>query len=148
MVAGLLRMQEASAGAPEVATALREAVSRILAITNLHGQLQTLSSGEADVLSVLRAIADGTCGILGSQGVSLSVEGDSMICPRGESTSLAVAACELITNAIKHRAPVEGASYASRCASARLGRSSTSASGTPATQCPPTSTRSVTRTWD
>jgi two-component sensor histidine kinase len=105
MVAGLLQMQMAESRKPEVSAALREATGRVLAFATLHEQLQSGLGDEADVLGLVRRIANVTSGIFAFRSVALSVQGHPAVCPRGVATNLAVVANELITNAIKHGAP-------------------------------------------
>ncbi len=90
MVASLLQMQMAESRYPRVTTALREAVSRVLAFSALHEHLQTGLGDEADVLDLVHRIAHTTCDVFAFQNVAVEVDGASVICPRGVATNLAV----------------------------------------------------------
>ena len=105
MVASLLQMQMAESRHPRVTTALREAISRVLAFSALHEHLQTGLGDETNVFHLVHRIAQTTAAVFAFRSVAVSVEGAQAICPRGVATNLAVIANELITNAIKHGEP-------------------------------------------
>jgi PAS domain S-box-containing protein len=105
MVAGLLRMQIAEQPEAEISAVLRDTTGRLMAFAAVHEQMQAVGEGDLDLLSVLRHIARANREAFAQTRVVVSVEGEPVFLPHKAATNLAMAANELITNAVKHGAP-------------------------------------------
>ncbi|MFB3882557.1 MAG: sensor histidine kinase [Armatimonadota bacterium] len=105
LVAGLLQMQIASSGDPQLAASLREAISRLYTFAHVHEQLGLTGSDEVSLLSAIRGCAASIQGLGGAGAVDVSVEGDEARYPSRAASNLCLVANELLTNAVKHGAP-------------------------------------------
>ncbi len=105
MVAGLLQVQMARQRTPETAKTLSEAISRVLTFASIQQEMQAGAEGWVDLLPILRRVGAASGGALPGVTVVVSVSGEAVPLPSKAATNLAVAANELITNAIKHGAP-------------------------------------------
>ncbi len=109
MVAGLLQMQIAEHPDTEISAILRNTTGRLLALANVHEQMQVVGEGDLDLLRVIRHIARANREAFAQKRVVISVQGEPALLPHKAVTNLAVVANELITNAVKHgAAPPDG----------------------------------------
>ncbi len=110
-VAGLL--QQTAARRPEVAGLITEAVSQVQAIAQVHG-LQVGSHGPLQVQPLVEAILANVSRTFGRR-IDLRLSGtpaQRFALPEAESIPIALTINELLTNAIKHGAPVAADSAA------------------------------------
>jgi two-component sensor histidine kinase len=106
MVTGLLGMQTTLHPDPRTETLLRESIARIRTFANVHEMMYATRAREVDLLEALRRIVADTVQVLHvPDAVVTSVEGEHVSYPTRVVTNLAVAANELISNAIRHGAP-------------------------------------------
>jgi two-component sensor histidine kinase len=100
----LLRLQKAAARDLRAEDVLAETINRILSIAAVHETLSEQGLRVVDVKDVMtrvtRAIAETMLG--GGQDITITVEGDRLVLPSREATSLALATSELVQNAVKH----------------------------------------------
>ncbi|MFM2402316.1 MAG: hypothetical protein RL223_196 [Pseudomonadota bacterium] len=104
-VAGLL--QQTAARRPEVAGLITEAVSQVQAIAQVHG-LQVGSHGPLQIQPLVEAILANVSRTFGRR-IDLRLSGtpaQRFALPEAESIPIALTINELLTNAIKHGAPV------------------------------------------
>jgi two-component sensor histidine kinase len=103
-IAMLLRLQKAAARDLRAEDVLAETINRILSIAAVHETLSEQGLRVVDVKDVMtrvtRAIAETMLG--GGQDITITVEGDRLVLPSREATSLALATSELVQNAVKH----------------------------------------------
>lgn len=105
MVSGLLQMQLLGQRDPEVAVALREAITRVRAFVSIHEQMYS-ESGPVDLLITLRSIANNIKEVFAARkDVAISVTGGGLLCASRVATNLSVVANELLINALKHGSP-------------------------------------------
>ncbi len=107
MVAGLLQMQALTVGDARVSGLLRDAIARLRTFGQIHELMYAAQRQEADLLEVVRRIAANARELFGDR-VEITVEGEPCVYGASHATNLAVAANELITNALKHGGPDEG----------------------------------------
>ena len=104
MIAMLLRLQKNAARDLRAEDVLAETINRILSIAAVHETLSEQGLRVVDVKDVLtrvtRSIAETM--LSGGQDITITVAGDRLILPSREATSLALATCELVQNAVKH----------------------------------------------
>jgi two-component system, sensor histidine kinase PdtaS len=105
MVTGLLQMQALEQADAEVAFALKETLTRLLAFASIHEQLQSTGPTEVDLLDVARRIGDVNRRVFTGSEIEISVEGSPVILGARMAANLSVVLNELITNAVKHGAP-------------------------------------------
>jgi two-component sensor histidine kinase len=106
MVTGLLGVQTTLHPDPRTETLLRESIARIRTFANVHEMMYATRAREVDLLEALRRIVADTVQVLHvPDAVVTSVEGEHVSYPTRVVTNLAVAANELISNAIRHGAP-------------------------------------------
>ncbi len=100
----LLRLQMSAAGEARAADVLAETINRILSIAAVHETLSEQGLRVVDVKSVLERVARsiGETMLTAGQEIAITVSGDRLVLPSRESTSLALAASELMQNALKH----------------------------------------------
>jgi len=104
MVAGLLQLQMLQQRDPEAASALADAMSRVMTFANIQQEMQSGAS-VLDLLPILQRVAAASGQALAAKGVVVSVSGQAVLLPQKAATNLIVMANELITNAAKHGAP-------------------------------------------
>jgi len=105
MVSGLLQLQIAQQPEARIASALREAMTRLLTFASINEELQAAEGESLDLLDTVRRVVEAARGVFAAKAVSVSVEGDAISCPSRAVTDLSIVANELITNAIKHGQP-------------------------------------------
>jgi two-component sensor histidine kinase len=103
-IAMLLRLQMSAAHDLRADEILPETINRILSMAAVH---ETLSEGGlrvVDLKEVLKRVTRsiGETMLTTWQDITIEVEGDRLILPSREATSLALAAGELVQNALKH----------------------------------------------
>jgi two-component sensor histidine kinase len=103
-IAMLLRLEMSAAreaGAEEI---LLETTNRILSIAAVHETLSEQGLRVVDVRSVLERVSRSIAEMMASpaRDIAVGVEGDALVLPSREATSLALAASELVQNAVKH----------------------------------------------
>lgn len=103
-IAMLLRLQMSSAGEARAADVLAETINRILSIAAVHETLSEQGLRVVDVKSVLERVTRsiGETMLTARQDITITVSGDRLVLPSREATSLALAASELVQNALKH----------------------------------------------
>jgi two-component system, sensor histidine kinase PdtaS len=103
-IAMLLRLQLSAARDLRAEDVLAETINRILSIAAVHETLSEQGLRVVDVKDVLeRAIRSiGETMSTGGKGIFIEVEGDRLVLPSREATSLALATSELVQNAVKH----------------------------------------------
>ena len=103
-IAGLLRMQMRRVESKEARDALNESLNRIISISLVHEILSHHDEEIIDVSAVAKRLMDLVIHSLVSQecAVTYAFDGDSLMMPSDEATSLSLVLNELITNAILH----------------------------------------------
>ena len=106
MVSGLLQMQLLKYRNTTVEPLLRAAVLRIQSFADIHEEIHAARSTELDLLSALRRLATSVSRRYaeGARPV-ISVDGDPLRYDARIVTNLAIAAGELMTNAVKYGGP-------------------------------------------
>ena len=106
MVSGLLQMQLLKYRNTTVEPLLRAAVLRIQSFADIHEEIHAARSTELDLLSTLRRLATSVSRRYGEGARPvISVEGDPLRYDARIVTNLAIAAGELVTNAVKYGGP-------------------------------------------
>jgi len=106
LVSGILQLQLSTQPSDSpAAAALRQAISRISALSVVHEQLYEDRSGKVELQYALRRIGEMAAGALSPGNVELSVTGDQVPAHSRVGSAVSVVANELITNAIKYGAP-------------------------------------------
>jgi PAS domain S-box-containing protein len=108
LLAGLLQTQISRDPESEAAVVLRDTISRLLTIGELHARLNIPSAAEVDLLETIRRIGEITRQVFATRNVDVAVDGGSVAYPSAAVTAISVALNELLTNAIKHGAPANG----------------------------------------
>lgn len=100
----LLRMRLSDAGRLTAEDILTETISRILSIAAVHETLSESGLRLVDVKDVLERVARSVSdiGLSPKHDIQLVVQGDALVLPSKEATSLALATSELVQNAVKH----------------------------------------------
>jgi two-component system, sensor histidine kinase PdtaS len=103
-IAMLLRLQMSTAGEARAEDVLAETINRILSIAAVHETLSEQGLRVVDVKNVLERAtrAIGETMLTAGQDIAITVSGDRLVLPSREATSLALAASELVQNAVKH----------------------------------------------
>ncbi len=103
-IAMLLRLQQSAARDLRAEDILAETINRILSIAAVHETLSERGLRLVDVRDVLRRVAHSIGETMDAPGLEIVIEvnGDPLVLPSREATSLALAAGELIQNAVKH----------------------------------------------
>jgi two-component sensor histidine kinase len=102
-VASLLRLQARRlTDHPMAVDALEESVRRITSIALVHETLTEEPSGAVDMGDVARRVVRMLEGSLGSEGVRIVVEAESVRVPAAVATPLSVVLNELVQNALEH----------------------------------------------
>jgi two-component sensor histidine kinase len=103
-IAMLLRLQMSSAGEARAADVLAETINRILSIAAVHETLSEQGLRVVDVKNVLERVTRsiGETMLTAGQEIVITVSGDRLVLPSRQATSLALAASELVQNALKH----------------------------------------------
>lgn len=102
MVAMLLRLQLGAAEDERTKHILGDAITRILSIAAVHETLGERPLGLVDLKEVLKRVVRHVGDLTPGNGVAVEVTGDSLLLPSRVATSLALAASELVQNAVKH----------------------------------------------
>jgi PAS domain S-box-containing protein len=106
LVSGILQLQlSAQRTEGPASEALRQAISRISALSVVHEQLYEDRSGKVELQYALRRIGEMAAGALSAGNVGLSVTGDQAAVHSRVASAVSVVANELITNALKYGAP-------------------------------------------
>ncbi len=101
-VAMLLRLQVSAAEDDRTKHILGGAITRILSIAAVHETLGEQGLRLVDVKQVLERVAGYAAELGPGKDVAIDVEGDALSLPSRAATSLALAASELVQNAMKH----------------------------------------------
>jgi two-component sensor histidine kinase len=101
-VAMLLRLQLGAAADERTRAILGDAMSRILSIAAVHETLSEQGLRQVDVRQVLERIGRSVVDMTPGTQLTLEVAGDPLSLPSRAATSLALAAAELMQNAVKH----------------------------------------------
>ena len=103
-IAMLLRLQKNAARDLRAEDVLAETINRILSIAAVHETLSEQGLRVVDVKDVLTRVTRSIAQTMlsGGQDITITVAGDRLILPSREATSLALATCELVQNAVKH----------------------------------------------
>jgi len=103
-VAMLLRLQMSASRNLRAEDVLAETINRIMSIAAVHETLSEQGLRVVDVKKVLQRVvlSVGEAMLTAGQNIALSVNGDSLVLPSRQATSLALATSELVQNALKH----------------------------------------------
>ncbi|SDF11642.1 sensor histidine kinase [Sporomusa acidovorans] len=103
-IASLLRLQARRTQTPEVKAALRESVNRILSISVVHEFLSQQDQGVIDVAEVTKNILDLVIQNMLEPNFNIEtvLNGQTVILPSEQASSLALVINELIQNSIEH----------------------------------------------
>lgn len=103
-IASLLRLQARRSNSPEVQAALRESVNRILSISVVHEFLSQQDAEIIDVAEVARNILETVSQNMLEPDFDLHTElqGNTVILPSEQASSLALVINELIQNSLEH----------------------------------------------
>lgn len=103
-IASLLRLQARRTKTPEVKAALRESVNRILSISVVHEFLSQQDRGFIDVAEVTKNILDLVIQNMLEPNFNIEtvLNGQTVILPSEQASSLALVINELIQNSIEH----------------------------------------------
>jgi two-component sensor histidine kinase len=103
-IAMLLRLEMGAAREAGAQDILVETTNRILCIAAVHETLSEQGLRVVDVRSVLERVTRSIAEMMASptRDIGVCVEGDCLALPSREATSLALAASELVQNAVKH----------------------------------------------
>ena len=103
-IALLLRLQMSEARNLRAEDVLAETVNRILSIAAVHETLSEHGLRVVDVKDVLERVTRsiGETMLSDGQGIVIRVQGDRLILPSREATSLSLATSELVQNAVEH----------------------------------------------
>jgi two-component sensor histidine kinase/HAMP domain-containing protein len=100
-IAGVLSIQSARTGQPELAAMIDDNISRIGSIAQVHRLLSGDLKDEVELSGMIHSIAGRTIEATG-EGVSLSVAGARLLLPAKQATAVALVMNELIINSLKH----------------------------------------------
>lgn len=103
-IASLLRLQARRTKTPEVKAALRESVNRILSISVVHEFLSQQDRGVIDVAEVTKNILDMVIQNMLEPNFNIETvfNGQTVVLPSEQASSLALVINELIQNSIEH----------------------------------------------
>jgi signal transduction protein with GAF and PtsI domain len=103
-IAMLLRLEMSAAREAGAQDILVETTNRILSIAAVHETLSEQGLRVVDVRTVLERVTRSIAEMMASptRDIVVCVEGDCLALPSREATSLALAASELVQNAVKH----------------------------------------------
>jgi two-component sensor histidine kinase len=103
-IAMLLRLQLSAARDLRAEDVLAETINRILSIAAVHETLSEQGLRVVDVKDVLERVirSIGETMLTSGKGIRIEVQGDCLVLPSREATSLALATSELVQNAVKH----------------------------------------------
>jgi two-component sensor histidine kinase len=109
LLAGVLQLQLSSLEetAP-AAGALRDAVTRVTALSVVHEQLYEGKSGDVEVRDLMTRLSQVAADTFTAKPVDYRVEGEPCYVSPKMGATIAVIVNELVTNAIKHGAPENG----------------------------------------
>jgi two-component sensor histidine kinase len=97
-VASLLRL--AASGDADPHRALRDSVSRVLSIAEVHDLLTSTREDDVDGADLVQRLADMLRQTLGARGVRSELT--PVVLPAARATALALVFCELFSNALEH----------------------------------------------
>jgi two-component sensor histidine kinase len=103
-VAMLLRLQMGAADDAKSKAILADAITRILSIASVHETLSEQGLKRVDVRQVLQRVARAVVDtvLVPGRDIAVDVQSDALSLPSRAATSLALAAAELVQNAVKH----------------------------------------------
>ena len=103
-IAMLLRLQMSASENLRAEEVLAETINRIMSIAAVHETLSEQGLRVVDVKKVLERVVPsiGDTMRTARQRIDITVNGDSLVLPSREATSLSLATSELIQNALKH----------------------------------------------
>jgi two-component sensor histidine kinase/putative methionine-R-sulfoxide reductase with GAF domain len=103
-IAMLLRLQMSASRNLRAEDILTETINRIMSIAAVHETLSEQGLRVVDVKKVLERVVPsiGETMLTARQCITITVNGDSLVLPSREATSLALATSELVQNAFKH----------------------------------------------
>jgi two-component sensor histidine kinase/putative methionine-R-sulfoxide reductase with GAF domain len=103
-IAMLLRLQVSAARGLRAEDVLQETINRILSIAAVHETLSEEGLRVVDVKNVLERVARSIQEMMSTagRGIEITVDGDCLVLPSREATSLALATSELVQNSVKH----------------------------------------------
>jgi two-component sensor histidine kinase len=103
-IAMLLRLQMSASRNLRAEDVLAETINRIMSIAAVHETLSEQGLRVVDVKKVLQRVvlSIGETMLTARQSIAITVNGDSLVLPSREATSLALATSELLQNALKH----------------------------------------------
>lgn len=105
-VAMLLRLQLGNDTDERTRGILGDAIARVLSIAAVHETLSEQGLRWVAVAQVLQRVARSVAEMVPpGRGIEVEVEADELALPSQAATSLALAACELMQNAVKHAFP-------------------------------------------
>lgn len=105
LLAGVLEMQAyALPQDSPAAGALRDAVTRVAALSAVHEHLYEGKAGEVELRDIIGRIGQMDVEALAATGVAFTVTGDEVHVPSKLGSTLAIVTNELITNALKYGA--------------------------------------------
>lgn len=102
MTASLLRLQARRAKSAEAKTELNQAVSRISNISEIHDMLSHAENDHVPLIEMLERLAHLSISALASCPVELKVSGDPVFISSEQAVPMAIAAGEIMHNAISH----------------------------------------------
>jgi two-component system, sensor histidine kinase PdtaS len=103
-IAMLLRLQMSASRNLRAEDVLAETINRIMSIAAVHETLSEQGLRVVDVKKVLERVVPsiGETMRIAGQSIAITVNGDSLVLPSREATSLSLATSELVQNALKH----------------------------------------------
>jgi two-component sensor histidine kinase len=103
-IAMLLRLQMSASRNLRAEEVLAETINRIMSIAAVHETLSEQGLRVVDVKNVLERVVRsiGETMLTAGQSIAIIVDGDCLVLPSREATSLALATSELVQNAVKH----------------------------------------------
>jgi len=103
-IAMLLRLQMSASRNLRAEDVLAETINRIMSIAAVHETLSEQGLRLVDVKKVLERVIPSIGETMRSAGqsITITVNGDSLVLPSREATSLSLATSELVQNALKH----------------------------------------------
>lgn len=103
LLAGVMEVQLLSVPADSAAQhVIKDAMSRLTALSVVHEQFYEDHPGAVDLLGVLRGVAEAAGQALSIEQLDLCITGDNIYVSSKLGSTLAILANELITNAVKH----------------------------------------------
>ncbi|RME72934.1 MAG: GAF domain-containing protein [Chloroflexi bacterium] len=103
-IAMLLRLQLAEEKPLSPKEILQESINRVLSIAAVHEILSETGTDRVDLLALVRRVVQAVAANMAppSSRINITVQGDSILLPSRQATSLALVANELVQNALEH----------------------------------------------